>query len=113
MEIISGEDLRVDYLIKIYSKVGGLHPLGAPPAHPMKFRILQIKMPTSKAQAQNQTSVERVIGAKEDSRKSFFGPWIFGLITSKSTQRSGACGGGISPGSTKEVKDLTKGPRAQ
>ena len=71
----------------------GLHPLGAPPVHPMKSRVLQSKMPTSKAQAQNQTLVERVIRAREDSRKSFFGPWIFELITSKSTQRSGACGG--------------------
>jgi hypothetical protein len=29
----------------------GLHPLGAPPVHPMKFRVLQYEMPTSKAQA--------------------------------------------------------------
>jgi hypothetical protein len=60
-----------------------------------------------------------VIKAGGDSKKSFSpnylqaGPRIFGLITSKSTQRSGACGGQISPGSTGRVKDLTKGPRAQ
>jgi hypothetical protein len=29
----------------------GLHPLGAPPVHPMKFRVLQYEMPTSKEQA--------------------------------------------------------------
>jgi hypothetical protein len=29
----------------------GLHPLGAPLVHPMKFRVLQYEMPTSKAQA--------------------------------------------------------------
>jgi hypothetical protein len=28
----------------------GLHPLGAPPVHPMKSRVPQKEMPTSKAQ---------------------------------------------------------------
>jgi hypothetical protein len=37
------------------------------------------------------------------------GPRIFGPIISKSTQRSGACGGQISPGSTGRLKNLTKG----
>ena len=32
-------------------KARGLHPLGAPSVHPMKFRVLQIEMLTSKAQA--------------------------------------------------------------
>jgi hypothetical protein len=41
------------------------------------------------------------------------GPRIFGPVISKSTQRSGACGGWISPGSTGRIKDLTKGPWAQ
>jgi hypothetical protein len=49
MDIISGEDLRVDYFLKIYSKLGGYTHW----VHPMKFRILQIEMPTSKAQARN------------------------------------------------------------
>jgi hypothetical protein len=35
----------------------GLHPLGAPPVHPMKFGVLQNKMPTSKAQARDKASV--------------------------------------------------------
>jgi hypothetical protein len=53
MEIISGKDLRVDYFLKNLLEARGLHPLGAPSVHPMKFRILQIGMPTSKAQARN------------------------------------------------------------
>jgi hypothetical protein len=42
---------------KIYSKLGGYTHLGAPPVHPMKFRILQNEMLTSKAQARNKASV--------------------------------------------------------
>jgi hypothetical protein len=37
------------------------------------------------------------------------GPRIFGPIISKSTQRLGACGGQISPGSTRRLEGLTKG----
>jgi hypothetical protein len=37
------------------------------------------------------------------------GPRTFGLIISKSTQRLGACGGQISPGSTRRLEDLAKG----
>jgi hypothetical protein len=70
-----------------------------------------------------------VIKAEGDSKESFLldypesischkqrpqaGPMIFGPIISKSTQRSRACGGQISPRSTGRIKDLTKGPRAQ
>jgi hypothetical protein len=36
-------------------------------------------------------------------------PRIFGLIISKSTQRLGACGGQISPGSTRRQEGLTRG----
>jgi hypothetical protein len=91
MEIISGEDLRVDYFQNLL-EARGLHPL--------------------KKSSRPSRRVSR-------SKKSFSsnrlqaGPGIFGLITSKLTQRSGACGGQISPGSTGRVKDLTKGPRAQ
>jgi hypothetical protein len=35
-------------------------------------------------------------------------PKIFGLIVSKSTQRLGACGGQISPGSTRRLEGLRK-----
>jgi hypothetical protein len=48
MEIISGEDLRVDYFLKSTRSLG---------ATPMKFRVLQNEMPTSKAQARNKASV--------------------------------------------------------
>jgi hypothetical protein len=48
MEIISGGDLRVDYFLKIYSKLGG---------YTQKFRVLQNEMPTSKAQTRNKASV--------------------------------------------------------
>jgi hypothetical protein len=37
------------------------------------------------------------------------GPRIFGPIISKSTQRLGACGGQISPGSTRRLEGLVKG----
>jgi hypothetical protein len=37
------------------------------------------------------------------------GPRIFGLIISKSTQRLGACGGQIYPGSTRRQKGLARG----
>jgi hypothetical protein len=37
------------------------------------------------------------------------GPRIFGLIISKSTQRLEACGGQISPGSTRRQEGLTRG----
>jgi hypothetical protein len=50
MKVISNEDLRVDYFPKIYSKLGGY-------THPMKFRVLQDEMPTSKARARNKVSV--------------------------------------------------------
>jgi hypothetical protein len=36
------------------------------------------------------------------------GPRIFGPIVSKSTQRLGACGGQISPGSTRRLEGLAK-----
>ena len=44
-------------IFKNLLKARGLHPLGAPPVHPMKFRVLQNEMPTSKAQTQNKASV--------------------------------------------------------
>jgi hypothetical protein len=52
MEIISSEDLRVDYFLKIYSKLGGYTQV-----HPMNFRVLQNEMSTSKAQTRNKASV--------------------------------------------------------
>jgi hypothetical protein len=40
-------------------------------------------------------------------------PRIFGPFISKSTLRLGACGGHISLGSTRRLKDLAKGLQAQ
>jgi hypothetical protein len=42
-------------------------------------------------------------------KKPQAGPGIFGPVISKSTQRLGACGGQISPGSTRRLKDLVIG----
>jgi hypothetical protein len=79
----------------------GLHPLGAPLVHPMKFDSKKSFLPDY---PESTSCYKQRLQA---------GPRIFGLIISKSTQRSGACGGQISPGSTGRIKDLTKGPRAQ
>jgi hypothetical protein len=43
------------------------------------------------------------------NQKPQVGPRIFGPIISKSTQRLGACGGQISPGSTRRLEGLAKG----
>jgi hypothetical protein len=56
MEIISGEDLRVDYLLKS-TRSSGATPIGCTSGAPNKFRVLQNEMPTSKAQARNKASV--------------------------------------------------------
>ena len=53
MEITFGSRPSSRLSSKNLLKGRGLHPLGAPPVHPMKSRVLQSKMPTSKAQAQN------------------------------------------------------------
>jgi hypothetical protein len=79
----------------------GLHPLGAPLLHPMKFDSKKSFLPDY---------LESTSCYKQRLQA---GPRIFGPIISKSTQRSGACGGQISSGSTGRIKDLTKGPRAQ
>jgi hypothetical protein len=46
--------------------------LGAPPVHPMRFRILQTGMPISKAQAQKLGSGQQVIEAGENNKESSF-----------------------------------------
>ena len=98
--------------------------MGAPLVHPMKFKVLQYDMLTSKARSSRQNTSFRVIKAEGDSKESFLSDYpesiccykqrlqaghrIFGLIISKSTQRSGACGGQISPGSTRRLEGLAK-----
>jgi hypothetical protein len=52
-------------------------------------------------------------GIPYQNQKLQAGPRIFGPFISKSTQRLGACGGRISPGSTGRIKDLEKGLWAQ
>jgi hypothetical protein len=120
IKMISDEDLRVDYFQKS-TRSSGVTPNGVQgPA---------IRNVDLQGTSVRQSSRFQVIKAEGDSKKSFLpnyqesischkqrpqaGPRIFGPIISKSIQRSGACGGQISPGSTGRIKDLTKGPRAQ
>jgi hypothetical protein len=66
-------------------KAWELHPMGAPSVHPSaEWKPCHI------------TNLRA-------------GPRIFGLIISKSTQRLGACGGQISPGSTRRQEGLARG----
>jgi hypothetical protein len=65
-------------------KARGLHPMGAPLVHPsVEWKSCHI------------TNLRA-------------GPRIFGLIVSKSTQRLWACGGQISPESTRRLEGLAK-----
>jgi hypothetical protein len=79
----------------------GLHPLGGPLVHLMKLDIKKSFLPDY---PESTSCYKQRLQA---------GPRIFRLIISKSTQRSGAYGGQISPRSTGRIKDLMKGPRAQ
>jgi hypothetical protein len=117
------EDLRVDYFQK------STRSSGATPGAPNEVQGPTVRNADLRRASLRQNTNFRVIKAEGDSKESFLldypesischkqrpqaGPRIFGLIISKSTQRSGACGGQISPGSTGRIKDLTKGPRDQ
>jgi hypothetical protein len=90
----------------------GLHPLGAP----NEVQGPTVRNADLRSASLRQNTSFRVIKAEGDSKESFLpdypesischkqrpqaGPRIFGPIISKSTQRSGACGGQIFPGST-------------
>ena len=98
MKIISDEDLRVDYFLKS-TRSSGATPIGCTSGAPN-----EVQGPTKRNADLQGTNTKqsfglRVIKAGGDSKKSFSsnrlqaGPGIFGLITSKLTQRSGACGG--------------------
>jgi hypothetical protein len=118
--MISDEDLQVDYFQKSARSSG---------ATPNEVQGPIVRNADLQSTSLRQNTSFRVIKAEGDSKKSFLpnypesischkrrpqaGPRIFGPIISKSTQRLGACGGQISPGSTGRIKDLTKGPRAQ
>jgi hypothetical protein len=70
-------------ILKNPLKARGLHPMGA--VHPSaEWKPRHITNPRA-------------------------GPRIFGPIISKSTQRFGACGGQISPGSTRRQEGLARG----
>jgi hypothetical protein len=114
------EDLRMDCLQKSSRSSG---------ATPNEVQGPTVRNADLRSASLGQNTNFRVIKAEGDSKESFLsdypesiscykqrlqaGPRIFGPIISKSTQRSGACGGQISLGSTGRIKDLTKGPRAQ
>jgi hypothetical protein len=128
IKMISDEDLRVDYFQKS-TRSSGATPIGCTSGAPNEVQGPAIQNADLQGTSVRQSSSFQVIKAEGDSKKSFLpncpesischkqrpqaGPRIFGPIISKSTQRSGACGGQISPGSTGRIKDLTKGPRAQ
>jgi hypothetical protein len=127
-KMISDEDLRVDYFQKS-ARSSGATPIGCTSGAPNEVQGPTVRDADLQSTSLRQNTGFRVNKAEGDSKKSFLpnypesischkqrpqaGPRIFGPIISKSTQRSGACGGQISPGSTRRIKDLTKGPRAQ
>jgi hypothetical protein len=118
------EDLRVDCLQKS-TRSSGATPFGAL----NEVRSRTVRNADLRSVSLRQKTNFRTIKGEGDNKKSFLpdypessscykqrlqaGPRIFGPIISKSTQRSGACGGQISPGSTGRIKDLTKGPGSQ
>jgi hypothetical protein len=122
------EDLRVDYFQKS-TRSSGATPTGCTFGAPNEVQGPTVRNADLRSASLRQNTNFRVIKAEGDSKESFLpnypesischkqrpqaGPRIFGPIISKSTQRSGACGGQISPGSTGRIKDLMKGPRAQ
>jgi hypothetical protein len=126
--MISDEDLRVDYFPKS-TRSSGATPIGCTGGAPNEVQGPTIRNADLQGMSVRQSFSLQVIKAEGDNKKSFLpncprsisyrkqspqaGPRIFGPIISKSTQRSGACGGQISPGSIGRIKDLTKGPRAQ
>ena len=122
------EDLRVDYFQKS-TRSSGATPIGCTSGAPNEVQRPTVRNADLQSASLRQNTSFRVIKAEGDSKKSFLpeypesnschkqrpqaGPRIFGPIISKSTQRLGACGGQISPGSTERLKDLAKGLRAQ
>jgi hypothetical protein len=134
------EDLRVDYLQKS-TRSSGATPIGCTLGAPNEFWSSIEQNADLRSISLRQNTEFWGIIAEEDSKRSFLpdhskfrnsgptdlfsrdsyqnqkglqaGPRIFGPVISKSTQRSGACGGQISPRSTGSVKDLAKGPWAQ
>jgi hypothetical protein len=117
------EDLRVDYFQKS-TRSSGATPIGCTFGAPNEVQGPTVQNADLRSASLRQNTNLRVIKAERDSKESFLpgypesischkqrpqaGPRIFGLIISKSTQRSGACGGQISPGSTGRIKTSRK-----
>jgi hypothetical protein len=122
------EDLRVDYFQKS-TRSSGATPIGCTFGAPNEVRSPAVRNADLRSKSLRQNTNFQVIKAEGDSKESFLpyhpkstscykqrpqaGLRISGPIISKSTQRSGACGGQISLGSTGRIKYLTKGPRVQ
>jgi hypothetical protein len=138
-EKIWNENLRVDYLQKS-TQSSGATPIGCTFDAPNELQSSTVQNADLWSMNQRQNTKFRGIIVEEDSKISFLldhsefrgsdpigllsrhfllkskttsWPWIFGPIISKSTQRSGACGGQISPESTRRTRCLAKGPWAQ
>jgi hypothetical protein len=102
------EDLRVDYFKKS-TQSSGATPIGCISGAPNEVQGPTVRNADLQSASLKQNISFRVIKAEGDNKKSFLpdypgivschkqkpqaGPRIFGLIISKSTQRSGACGG--------------------
>jgi hypothetical protein len=102
------EDLRVDYFQKS-TRSSGATPIGCTSGAPNEVQGPTVRNADLQSASLRQNTSFRVIKAEGDSKKLFLpdypgiischkqkpqaGPGIFGPIISKSTQRSGACGG--------------------
>jgi hypothetical protein len=121
------EDLRVDYFQKS-TRSSGATPIGCTFGAPNEIQSPTVRNANLRSVILRQNPNFQVIKAEGDTKKLFSpnypennscykqrpqaGPRIFGTIISKSSQRSGACGGQIPPRSTRRIKDLTKDPKA-
>jgi hypothetical protein len=102
------EDLRVDYFQKS-SRSSGATPIGCTSGASNEVQGPTVRNADLQSVSLRQNTSFRVIKAEGGSKKSFSpdypgsischkqkpqaGPRVFGPIISKSTQRSGACGG--------------------
>jgi hypothetical protein len=118
------EDLRVDYFQKS-TRSSGATPIGCTFGAPNEVRSPTVRNADLRSMSLKQNTYFQAIKAEGDSKKLFLpdhsefrssgptglspkhprykqipqaGPRIIGPFISKSTQRSGACGGQISPG---------------
>ena len=71
MEIISGEDLRVDYFLKS-TRSSGATPIGCTSGAPNEVQGLTVRNADLQSTSVRQNTSFRVIKAEGDSKKSFF-----------------------------------------